>query len=110
MNRVDSELLLVFILLGSTTVRVVCPLTKNTWSSVTKRFCWSLAERISRQLALSVLRTGSSVAAWMLSWGHAELLGFVQVWHIYGSLCIGVNLCSYQGCLEKNMVGWQRKF
>ena len=77
MNRADGELL-VLILLGDAMVHAVWCLTEATWSSVTKRFGWSLAERISRWLALSVVRTGSSIAAQMLSRGHAEQL-FAQL-------------------------------
>lgn len=68
------ELFFVFILLGNTMVCAVCCLTETSLSSVMKRFCWSLAKRIWRELSVSVLRTGISLAAWMLSWGHAEQL------------------------------------
>lgn len=75
MNRAAYELLLVFALLGDTVVHAVCCHAKPALlPSIMKRFRWSLAERISRQLVCSGLRTVSSVAARMLSWGHAEQL------------------------------------
>lgn len=38
---------------------------------------------------------------------NSSLLGFMQVWHILGHLCIWVNLAVTRA--ERNMVGWQRK-
>lgn len=73
MNCAGGELL-VFSLLVNTVVCAVWCLTKKHLVLSNERLRWSLAERTSRQLTLYVLRTGSSVAALMLSWGYNEQL------------------------------------